>query len=95
MVRASDCQSYNSLGFDPPTQWNLRAAEEAVLNKVHKNPNKFPLKKLPLYELTMGASIESLTNSKNRLLYPLYTPNPLQLIGFVLINPIIWVLADV
>ncbi len=44
MVRASDCQckSRNSPGFIPvsPTQGNLRSADEAVLNKVHKSKNK-------------------------------------------------------
>ncbi len=44
VVRASDCQcqSRNNPGFDPgsqhpPTKWNMRAADGAVLNTVHKN----------------------------------------------------------
>ncbi len=44
VIRASDCQckSCNSPGFiqASPTQWNLRAADKAVLNKVHKSKNK-------------------------------------------------------
>jgi hypothetical protein len=47
MVRASgcQCQSRNSPGLDPIasssplTQWNLRAADEAVLNNAHKKPH--------------------------------------------------------
>ncbi len=36
VVRASDCQcqSRYSPGFDLPTQWNLRAADEAVQSEV-------------------------------------------------------------
>jgi hypothetical protein len=29
----------------PPTQWNLRVADEAVLNEVLENPKIIPLKK--------------------------------------------------
>ncbi len=44
VVKPSDCQCKrrNGLGFIPasPTQRNLRAADEAVLNNVHKSKNK-------------------------------------------------------
>jgi hypothetical protein len=33
-------------GFDPSILWNLRGADEAVLNKVHKNIQKAPLSPL-------------------------------------------------
>ncbi len=57
VVRASDCQcrSRNSHGFDrsqhPPTQWHLRAADEAVLNTVQYIDKKIPL----LFKLRIAA----------------------------------------
>jgi hypothetical protein len=47
LVRAADClcKNPNSPGFNPSiltTQWNQRAADEALFNNVHKI--NFPLK---------------------------------------------------
>jgi hypothetical protein len=48
VVRASDCQCQSRSRFHyqhPPTQWNLEAADEAVLNKVLQKYMKIHLKK--------------------------------------------------